>query len=517
MTEAPSDHADMLERERRGLFGNAMALCMGQGGVMLFGFGAMAVTTRLLGAEGYGRLTVFFMALGVVTQLVIGWPNLAVVRFGREDLRAAAGIGPTFWARAGLYAACGLFAAFALFALRGAVGRYLGLGRVGVWILLAYALMLSAVQMLTAALQSLGRFRTMAALGAGVKLLNFLFLLGLFLAVGRATAAEALGLHLAALLCALAAAILVIRRLGVGRPRFDPARARAMAAYAWPLVLGGLAGVVVEWIDTIVLKANRPLADVGAYGVAYQAVNALGGARAALVTVLWPFVMSLVVEKRRDTLLWYLDKLLPAGMTLVGIALMLVGVAAEAIPWIFGADFAASVLPCQTLVAAVAFTAVLYAIQSVANAYNRVGAFIAVTVVMAALNLVGDLLLVPVWGPMGAAVSTLAAFALGAFLAVIVANSVREVRGERPGRRFLAPLWAAPAMAPALLGLTAPGVGVRVLAGLAACVAWCGAVRVARAFDRSALDRLEKIALPRAALGALRLAGAVLSPREGAE
>ena len=99
MTQQPSD-GETLRREQRGLFHNTLAALAGQAGAMVFGLGAMAATTRLLGAGGYGRLTVFFMALGVANQLLLSWPNLAMVRFGREAMAQGQGVGPALRARA---------------------------------------------------------------------------------------------------------------------------------------------------------------------------------------------------------------------------------------------------------------------------------------------------------------------------------------------------------------------------------------------------------------------------------
>ena len=513
-----ADHADLLERETRGLFGNALALGLGQGGVLVFGFGAMVLTTRLLGVESYGRLTVFFMCLGVATQLLIGWPNLAVVRFGREDLAARRDLGPTFWGRLLLYLVCGVGAAVALFAFRGPLGRYLGLGAWGVALLVGYALLLSALEMLQAVFQALGRFRVVAVLGASAKLLNFLLVLGLFLAVRKSGAPTVIGLHLAALALVLIVAVALTTRAPVGRPR-EPAlgRARAMAGYAWPVLLGGLAGVVVEWVDTVVLKACGSMAQVGAYGAAYQAVNALGGLRAAAVIVLWPYVMSLAVEGRRETLRWYLDDFLPAGTILLGLALTVVAVCAEAMPLLFGADFRGAVWPCQVLVAGVAFTGIFYMLHNVATAFDRVRRVAVVTVVMAVVNLVGDVLLVPRLGPMGAALSTLVAFAVSALLMVRVVNGVAELRGEAPGRRYLAAFALAPALAvPAVrLGIDAPWGRVAACLGLFA--AWAAAVRLSGAFRPEALDRLDRIALPRPARWALNAACAALGRRRETE
>ena len=513
MSQGSCEHGEILQRVRRGLFRNALTASIGQGGVILFGLGAMAVTTRLLGAEGYGRLTVFFMALGIVTQLGLSWANPGLVRFGREDMKSGAGVGPTFWARIGVYFLSAAVVTCALFLLREQVASYLDLGRHGARILLVYALLLTCVEMLTAAFQAMGRFRAMAALPACWKFLNFLFLLVLFVAVARRSDTSAvLTTHVAALACVLLGAVVAVASTPVGRPHFDLSRMRRMASYAWPIVFGGLANVVVEWIDTIVIRAYRPLAELGAYGAAYQSVNALGGVRVAVVAVLWPFIMSLAVAKRHETLRWYLDDLLVAASILIGLAHAVAGAAAEAMPLLFGSEFAPGVLPCQTLVAGVAFTCVYALLYNVANAYDRVKYVVAVSLVTAGVNLTCDLVLVPTMGPMGAALSTLAAFASGALLCVAVVNGIAPVRGDTPRRRYYALLGLLPAVAIPAMAAGIGSVVARVAAFTIAMGVWCAVVRWTGCFKRSTVERLYEIDFPAPVLAALRGVCAVLAP-----
>lgn len=513
--DRPDNPESLVDRERRGLFRNVMAAGLGQAGAIVFGLGAMVVTTRLLGPEGYGTLTVFFMALGIVTQVLLGWPNVAVVRFGREEMRDTGGIGATLWARAALFGLCAAVVAAALVLWRKPVAAYLGMGPAAVWVLLGYALLLAGVEMFAAVFQVLGRFRAMAALGAGAKLLNFALLILLYLAFTRQTDAQTvLVLHVVSLACIFLVGGAGALWAGSAAPRLDGERVRRMAAYAWPIVLGGIASVVVGWIDTAVINHYRPRQDVGAYGAAYQVVFVLGGVRAAVLCVAWPLIMSVAAEERHETLRWYLDDFLMTGTIMLGVALAAVGIAAEAIPWALGSGFTASMLLCQVLVAGVAFTAFRAMIVNVANAYDRVKYVVATSVAVALVNLGGDLALVPRMGPMGAALSTVVAYAVGAVLVLAIVNRVSEVRGAAPGRRFLAVAGFLPALGvPALACCIGRG-PLRVAALVAMLILWCLVVRAAGWFNRATLQRLERIELPPAALWALRMTYAALARRE---
>jgi len=511
----PSDGGETLRREQRGLFHNTLAAVTGQAGAMVFGLGAMAITTRLLGAGGYGRLTVFFMALGVANQLLLAWPNLATVRFGREAMARGAGLGPTLWARTRLYLAGAGAAAALIAAGRDPLGAYLGLGPAGPWLLLAYALLLAMVEGLAVGFQAAGWFRSMAAVGAGVKLLNFLLLAALLWAAGRGQPSQVLCAHLVSLGAVLAVAALASRPLWQGAAG-APGLGRSMAAYAWPMTMAGLGNLVAEWAGPAVLNACRPIEDVGAYGVACQAATMAGGLRAAVAAVAWPLVMSLAAQRREDALRWYLDDLCMAMAALAGLGLAVAAMAAEAIPWVFGPEFQASVAPCQILLAGVGFTFVYAWVHTVASATGRVRDVSLATVAMALVTLAGGALLAPRLGPPGMALATLAAFAVQAALAVAVVNGVAGLRGARPGRRYGALLGLATALAVAGVGACAPAPALRLGLMAAAVAAWAAALRWSGAIQRPSLEPIRQLALPAPAARSLAWAVRLLS-RPGPE
>jgi len=510
MTQQPSD-GETLRREQRGLFHNTLAALAGQAGAMVFGLGAMAATTRLLGAGGYGRLTVFFMALGVANQLLLSWPNLAMVRFGREAMAQGQGVGPALRARARLYFAGAAVVTALVCALHAPLGAYLGLGRMGPWLLLAYALLLAPVEGLTAGFQAAGWFRCMAAVGAGVKLLNFALLGLLWLAARQAEPGDVLARHLVSLAVVFAVGAAVARPLWRGQAA-APALARRMAAYAWPVTLAGLGNVVAEWAGPAVLKACRSIEDVGAYGVACQAATMTGGLRAAAAAVAWPLVMSLAAQRRDRALQWYLDDLCRAVAALTGLGLAAAAMAAEAIPWVFGPAFRLSVAPSQMLLASVGFSVIFAMTQNVASACERVRAASLATLVLAVVSLGGGALLAPRFGPTGMAAATLAAFAVQAALGVAVANSVGSLRGAAPGRRYAALLGMAPALAVAGVGAWAPAPALRLGLMAAVVVAWTGAARWSGVIPRGALEPLRQVDLPPLAARLLEWAMRLISP-----
>ena len=515
MTKTPHPES-LAERERRGVFRNVATTAFGQAGAIVFGLGAMVVTTRLLGPSGYGSLAVFFMVLGVVTQVALSWPNAAVVRFGRVEIERDGTLGGVFWARTVLYVACLAGSGLVLFLFGRAISGYLGLGSGGVVLLFVYAAVLSGVEMFGVVFQALGKFRAVAWLAAAPKAMTFAALCTVYLGlVDRAVPPRAvLTVHVVSLGIVLVVAGLRAAFCRIGPFGVDAACLRRMTGYAWPVMFGGLAGVVVGWVDTAVLKHYRPMTDVGTYAAAYQVVIVLEGLRAAVLSVLWPLIMSTAAKDRRGALTWYLDEFLPVGVVLAGFGLAVLSMVCEAIPWVLGSPFAPSVLLGQVLIVGQAALVIRTLTVNVANAYDRVKHVVATSIVVALVNLAGDLILVPRMGPMGAALATVSAYGVGSLLVLWVVNGVGEVRGAAPSRRFVCVFGLVPVLGPALLWMWADTAPLRIVTSLTILGAWCLTVRALGWVRPATLRRLARGDLPGPARAVLRCLSASLCAEE---
>ena len=103
--------AELIAQDRSRLLGSVSLALFGQGAAFAFGLLCMVLTVRLLGPENYGRLAMFFLILAVLSQLLVSWPNMGLVRFGREELAERGAAAASFWARAVIFLATLLLAA----------------------------------------------------------------------------------------------------------------------------------------------------------------------------------------------------------------------------------------------------------------------------------------------------------------------------------------------------------------------------------------------------------------------
>jgi O-antigen/teichoic acid export membrane protein len=190
---------------------------------------------------------------------------------------------------------------------------------------------------------------------------------------------------------------------------------RTMLAYGLPLVPAALALWALTFIDRLMLARLSDLAEVGEYAVANRVAMPLLFAVAAFATAFSPFILAAHSEdpeaekELRARVLTYLT----GGLVLMALALGLfareiIDVVAPA----FDRAYQATGLVAAGLAA---FGLSTVTMTGLSLTRRTVHVAVAATLV-AAVNIGLNLLLIPPWGMMGAAVATLIAYALLAVL-----------------------------------------------------------------------------------------------------
>jgi O-antigen/teichoic acid export membrane protein len=502
----------MSDRDQRGIFGSVGLTVAGQGAAFAAGFLCMLLTTRLLGPEGYGKLALFFMALEC-GALLLSWPNLGLVRFGREELAQDRAFGRAFAARMLLFAACAAAAAALAWALRDPVGRYLGIdSREPAMLLLAYLVINELIFALRAVFQTAGAFTGYGVISAGVRVLNLLFIAAVFLLLGRrASAGAIIWTQLASLAVVLAAALLWLPWGRLRGMRADRPTAARIAAYSWPVIFWSMASLLVNWTGLVLVQRHCPAAEVGCFAVAWQAVTVLTALQVAAVNAVTPMLMSMAVEKRYDRLTAYVERALPQIAWALGLGCLVLGAAAEAIPFLLGSAYAGAVLPTQVLLAGVAFGAFASFQEALAKALDRVKATALVMLVLAALSVALSCWLTPRLGVAGAAVASTAAFALSALLYAPIIESFRALHACGSPQRCLAYSGLLAPVFFAMAALTLPTPPARLLAAGAILALWLALARWMNVFEAATMASLRDVRMPqslrRAVGGFYRLMG----------
>ncbi len=501
----------MIERDSRALVGSAGLALGGQGVALAAGLGSTIITIRLLTRAEYGRFALFFMLLEIVSHF-IQWPNLGVLRFGREELGQRDGMPGSFWARMLLFALCSLATAAVLFAVRVPVAHYLQMESPIHLLLLAYVVLNGFVLMARHVFQAVTSFRAYAFAVGGVKVLNLAAILALFVLLDiEVNPSRIIQVQIGSFaVMALASLILLPWRLLLPFET-SAAMVRRMIRYSWPMLPAGISVLVINWIDFAVIKHFFDEDHVGRYAAAYQAVIVLVTLSMTLMSAVVPLLVSLVVERRRDTLLWYVDEALPQIAWLTGIACALLAVCCEAIPLVLGAPYEAAIVPCQVLMAGVAAYIFFQFHAGLIKALDRMPVFFLVMASAAALNTLFDLLLVPRIGIRGAAIATSCTYLLSGliFLPVLAAQPLLKRPDSHRLRALfgLLPAWLMAGLALASDRLFPDQATVcRVLCGLALVAAGVLAARYTGVFTNRTRRMLSRARMPlfvRRAVGVL--------------
>jgi len=516
MTGPPADNesgsaAGMIARDRERILGSVALAVSAQIGAFAVGAVTMIVTARLLGADGYGRLSIFFMCLSFLSQVVVGWPDVGIVRFGREELARRGTVNETLAARLFLFVATLVVAGGLLIGLRGPLSAYLPLSRGPHALLFLYAALNGILYVFRGVFQTVSDFRFYALTTFSMRALKLPVILLAFLALALPVSPSNILLaHIASIAVVAFWTAMLLPWRDLLPVRVNWRVVRRMFAYSWPLMLAGVSALVVEWIDLAAIRHFLTFTDVGVYAISYQPVTVVALVCVTFVGAVQPLLVSLAVGQRHGTLTWYLDEALPQIAWAVGLGAVLSAGLAELIPLVLGEGFRASILPCQMLMPGIAFSVVAALQTALAQSVDRVRAAVGVSLTLAALNAVLDILLVPRMGILGAAVATTASFAASGALFFPLINSIVYLRGDAPRRRygalvaFVPPiLFAAIAVATesALVrtALADLGIGAGAARAVACIVLLAAAAVFARrtgVFRRTTLAKLDKVQMP---------------------
>ncbi|MFO7894457.1 MAG: oligosaccharide flippase family protein [Longimicrobiales bacterium] len=313
---------------------------------------------------------------------------------------------------------------------------------------------------------------------------TFEILSGLFLVAGvvvfvvlrdGGAVGQALGLVGGSFATFALASSLILRE---SRPRLDAGMIRSAVAFGAPLTVHLLAGWVLLAADRLILARLVPLADLGVYTLGYQLGMIVGAVASALNAAWTPIFYDTV--RNREGASRSLGQLASINLSLsIGAALIVILFARELVA-ILGGDVeyrrAAGVIPIIALgytlqgVYFVLVTPIFYA--------QRTVLLPPLTATAAGLNIVLNLLFIPILGIAGAAWATLVAFGVLAVGTGVVAHKQFMVYYEvRKLAGLVIVLLLGALIAPALASLpTAAEIGVKLLivAVFAATIALTG-------------------------------------------
>lgn len=451
---------------------------------------SMAMTARILGREGYGHIALFTMVADCAFLASVSWSLAAVLRFGREEFARTGKLNRTFWARNAL--------ALPMLALLGTISLvfqrpiagYMQVPLWVVWLLVAQVATRAVTTSLQYILQATQRMRSLALVQVFGQLAN---LVGLALIFGGWLDRSYLAVVSMGIAMSLLSAVLMIwllpRRL-LGPVSWDRPLTREVFGFSYPIVLGSLSAYIEGWVDVIVIHHYFPLAEVGGYRLAYRVMTFAQALSLSVVTISTPILIVFLADRREDLIRRYALRMVAQGTLAWSVVVALgMAVAPLAFHLAFGGQFLSSATYLELLALGLAMNILTSFYSGVLMTYKLIKLAILANGVMALINLGGDLALVPLIGPSGAALSTSLGFAAAAVLYLFFVQR----------RLGIDLMWQAALVLPALVVLALRGLlgpQAILLPAVAALIAGYGLARRLRLFQAEDLPILDKVRMP---------------------
>jgi len=190
-------------------------------------------------------------------------------------------------------------------------------------------------------------------------------------------------------------------------PRIDWGVVKLFSKIALPFALAGIFARVYSYIDSILLSKLVGVVAVGWYSIAYKITFAFQFIPLALVASIYPrFSEYFSNDKARLSILlerstkYLLIIVLPI---VVGISIM----AKDIVLSIYSADYLNSILPLKILLVGLIFSFISFPLGAFLNACNKQSTQTVIVFVVMVSNILLNLLLIPVYGVVGASVSAL--------------------------------------------------------------------------------------------------------------
>ena len=235
--------------------------------------------------------------------------------------------------------------------------------------------------------------------------------------------------------------------------------AKELFYFSFPLIFVGISDMVTGWTDTFMLGYFCTASEVGIYNVALPTSKLLAVVLSPIGMIFGPVIVGLYAKNRLDELRKTYSSVAKWIFTIVFPGFLLMVLFSERIIIIlFGEEYVSGSTALSILAFGVLVTAMVGPAASVIGAYGRTKIIMWCSFFGASVNVVLNLVLIPVYGINGAAIATGVSLALITSLHLIFAY---RIGGVQPFRWcYVKPLFASVIAVAVVYGITQYVIGV---------------------------------------------------------
>ncbi len=214
-------------------------------------------------------------------------------------------------------------------------------------------------------------------------------------------------------------------------PAFDKATFIFLWKITIPFALAAIFARVYSYIDTILLKQFLGDSAVGFYSTPYKITFAFQFIPLALIAALYPRFSEYFVHQKEKLSTIFQDSLKYLLILSVPIAFGIAVLAEDILVFLYTEEFLPSVLPLQILILSLIFSFLSFPLGALLNACNKQATQTKIVGLVMLFNIGLNLILIPLFGVTGAALSAFAGNALLAIVGYAFVGSVLRVDQNR--------------------------------------------------------------------------------------
>lgn len=204
---------------------------------------------------------------------------------------------------------------------------------------------------------------------------------------------------------------------------------KKLLGFGLPVMIAGIGGVVMLYIDTLMITGYRSLEEVGIYNAIVPTVMMLLFFGKSISAVIQPMIAEMKAKKEEFTIahsLLILEKY--AALIIVPAAIVMMMLSKTILKLLFGESFATGANAMMILAASMIPLAIYTIHASYFSALGKPAIATKILLIAAVVNIIINVLLIPWMGIIGASIASFIAYSLAAILSTISIRKIVDVR-----------------------------------------------------------------------------------------
>ena len=376
-----------------------------------------SIQARYLGPANYGQVALILSAISLLYLFGLSWTYHAILRFGKEEFIQFNHLRITTSNLLILILGSVFITASIFFVFKNPILHFMEIKNLSFSWLIALGFLLATGKAIT--LEILKVIRLIKIQSFLYRLAGKIFILtGILLLIFIFKKLNVIYLIITYLISDLLIIIIGLSfiKLEYLYPlQFDKKKFKKIFLYCFPLLFSSWSTYVVDWIDVYIIKYYMTLQDVGVYQAAYKILRMLKSFWGmGLITILTPIIMVLKtkgeINKIREI---YLERLVPQLSFLTMLIISFIILTSNiTLYWIYGDKFSQTILPFKILIASHNFSVITFSLLPIITSFDMTKIMFYLGLSAGIINIVLDIILVPIFGINGAAISSLIVFSI---------------------------------------------------------------------------------------------------------